>query len=259
MSDRVQLWSCGGGRQSVLMLGLIKLGELPRPDHVVMVDTNRERQSTWDYVHQVIEPECRGLGLPFTIIDRSKYATVDLWSGEDKDTLLIPAFTTKSGGDIGKLPEFCAIQWKQRPVMRWAAEQEGWKLRGVDCWLGITTEEKGRRRKPSTQWWHQKYPLLDVCPSHVSRVYEICDQFGWPEPPRSCCWMCPNMGNAEWRDMRDHYPEDFAKAVQLEREIQTKDPHAWLHRKAIPLDMVDLGEPEPAGLFKGGCSSGMCY
>jgi hypothetical protein len=272
MGDRVQLWSCGGGRQSVLMLGLIKLGELPRPDHVVMVDTNRERQSTWDYVRQVIEPECRGLGLPFTIIDRSRYATVDLWSGEDGETLLIPAFTDQSGKP-GKLPEFCSGQWKQRPVMRWATEQGRdwwpwlthcspefhWKNLGVDCWLGITTEEKGRRRKPSSLWWHQTYPLLDVCPSHVSRVYEICERFGWPEPPRSCCWMCPNMGNAEWRDMRDHYPQDFAKAVQLEREVQEKDPHAWLHKKCIPLDVVDLGEPEAEGLFKGGCSSGMCY
>lgn len=37
MTERVQLWSCGGGRQSAGIAALIALGELPKPDHVAMV------------------------------------------------------------------------------------------------------------------------------------------------------------------------------------------------------------------------------
>lgn len=255
--NRIQLWSCGGGRQSVLMLGLIKRGDLPRPDHACMVDTNRERASTWRYVHAVIRPELESLGIPFTMIDRSKYATVDLWSGEDGESLLIPAFTTAGAGG-GKLPEFCSIEWKQRPVMRWAAEQEGWKARGVDSWLGITIEEARRRRNSKTLWFQSRFPLLDAAPSHVKRVYELCEQFGWPEPVRSCCWMCPNMANQQWRDMRDNDPADFAKACALDDQIRERDPHAYVHQSRQPQRLAGLGKDDPPGLF-GGCTSGLCY
>lgn len=257
-TDRVQLWSCGLGRQSVLMLGLIKLGELPRPDHVVTVDTNRERSSSWEYCDRVFRPELEMLGIPFTVIDRSKYATVDLYSGEDGDTLLIPAFTDQGTGD-GKFPEYCSIEWKQRPVMRWAAAQPGWMDRGVTSWIGITGEERHRRRGPNRQWFQPSYPLLDVCPSHVSRVYDICSLLGWPDPPRSCCWMCPNMHNREWRELRDEFPDDFAKACDLDDQLRETDPHVFVHSSRVPLRMADLGQPEPAGLFGGGCSSGMCH
>lgn len=256
--SRVELWSCGGGRQSVLKLGLIKLGILPRPEHACMVDTNRERSSTWRYVNAVIRPECESLGVPFTVIDRSKYATVDLWSGEDGDSCVLPGYTTQGSGD-GKLPEFCSNEWKGRVVMRWAREQAGWYERGVNCWIGFTWEERHRRRNSSTQWYQKVYPLLDVAPSHVSRVAEVCDECGFPEPVRSCCWMCPNMGNGEWATLRDEDPEDFARAVALEQEVQKRDPHLFLHHSKVPLAMADLTAKQEGGLFGGGCTSGMCY
>lgn len=257
MAERVQLWSCGGGRQSVLMLGLIKAGELPRPDAACMVDTNRERSSTWRYVNAVIRPELELLGVPFTVIDRSKYATVDLWGGADGSTPLIPGYSTRTAVG-GKLAEWCSGEWKREVIRRWCAEQPGWKVRGVDTWLGITQEEKERRRGPRTKWFHPVYPLLDVRPSHVSRAYEMCERFGWPAPARSCCWMCPNMQNEEWRTLRDDDPEDFAKAVELDAAIRERDPHLFVHKSRVPLALADLGEADPPGLF-GGCSSGMCY
>lgn len=257
MADRVQLWSCGGGRQSVLMLGLIKLGELLRPDHACMVDTNRERSSTWRYVSAVIRPELEILGVPFTVIDRSKYATKDLWGGSNGLIPLLPLHTDQSGKP-GKLNEFCSGEWKREVVKRWAAEQPGWKARGVTTWLGITREEAHRRRAPRLAWFQASYPLLDVCPSDVKRVYELCERFGWPDPVRSCCWMCPNQQNAEWREMRENDPADFERACEMDEHIRTVDPHGWVHKDRVPLRMADLGEPDPPGLF-GGCSSGMCY
>ena len=255
--DRVQLWSCGGGRQSVLMLGLIKRGDLPKPDAACMVDTNRERSSTWRYVNAVIRPELELLGVPFTVIDRSRYATVDLWSGEEEASCVLPGYTTQGTGD-GKLPEFCSNEWKGRVVMRWAAEQPGWKDAGVDCWIGFTSEEKHRRRNSSTKWYQKRYPMLDVFPQHVSKVYDVCAAMGWPEPPRSCCWLCPNMSNEEWRTLRDEDPADFAKAVEIEEQVRKRDPHLYLHEQLVPLAMVDLSAAD-AGSKRGGCSSGMCY
>ncbi len=258
MSDRVQLWSCGYGRQSVLILGLIKRGDLPKPDHVVGVDTNRERSSSWRYVDAVFRPELEEMGVPFTVIDRTRYATVDLWSGEGGESCVLPGYTTQGETGEGKLPEYCSAHWKGKVVQRWAREQDGWFEQGVDCWLGISGEERARRRNSTTKWYQKVYPLLDKCPSHVSRVYDLCEEFGWPEPVRSCCWMCPNMANEEWQSLRDEDPDDFAKAVCVEAAIRERDPHFYLHESKVPLPLADLSVKQERTLF-GGCSSGMCY
>lgn len=42
---RVQLWSCGGGRQSAGIAALIVEGKLPKPDHVCMVALECEVRS----------------------------------------------------------------------------------------------------------------------------------------------------------------------------------------------------------------------
>lgn len=257
MSNRVQLWSCGGGRQSAGIAALIVLGRLPKPDHVCMVALEWERRATFQYVNAHVRPAMRVLGVPFTYVSRKKYATVGLWGGEDGASLLLPAYTDQSG-EPAKLPEFCSNEWKRRVVTRWAAERPGWKDRGVDCWIGITHEERHRRRAPTQKWFQPAYPLLDVRPSHVSAVLAAVEEVGWPPPPRSRCWWCPNQTDAEWAELS---PDEFRAACDREDEIRRVDPNAYLHRQMIPLRLVTL-EPktEGSGLFGGGgCQAGMCF
>jgi hypothetical protein len=59
--------------------------------------------------------------------------------------------------------------------------------------------------------------------------------------------------------MKANDPDDFRKAVELEREVQAVDPHAWLHKSCRPLDMVEFAEDAPDLFGGGGCSSGMCF
>jgi hypothetical protein len=70
--------------------------------------------------------------------------------------------------------------------------------------------------------------------------------------------MCPNKGDSEWRFLKEHWPDDFARAVALERELRELDPHFWLHESAVPLDQVDFSDEQ--GLFaEKPCTSGMCF
>ncbi len=255
MTGRVQLWSCGGGRQSAGIAALIVQGRLPHPDAVCMVDTNREKATTFAYVNAYVRPAIEALGIPFTVIDRSKYAKRDLWSGADGKSFLPPAYTNQSG-EMSKLPEFCSQEWKRYVVLRWANEQPGWKERGVDCWIGISAEESRRRRAPRMQWFQQTYPLLDVVTMHVSALLAAVEAVGWPEPPRSSCWMCPNMADAEWAELP---PDEWEMACRVDEDIRKVDPHAFLHKQLIPLRQVKLNPKESGGLFSGGCTSGMCY
>lgn len=114
-NNRVQLWSCGGGRQSAGIAALIVEGQLPKPDHVAMVALEREFRQVWPYVNRYIRPALNALGIPFTAIARKDYSTAGFFGGREGRSLLLPAYSDLSGSP-SKLSEFCSGKWK-RDVM----------------------------------------------------------------------------------------------------------------------------------------------
>lgn len=257
MSERIQLWSCGGGRQSAGIAALIVQGRLPRPDHIAMSALKGEKRTTWEYVCGVIRPAMRSLGIPFTIVPSVKYATKGFFGGEDGITPLMPVYTNQSG-EPGKLSEWCSGEWKREVSLRWAADVfPEWKDRGVDNWIGISYDERDRRRAARRKWNVPVYPLLDFLPKMlpVSACLDAVEEVGWPPPPRSRCVYCPNQSDAEWAELT---PAEWNKACRTEDMIRETDPHAFLHKSMIPLRMVKL-EPEKDGKRSGGCSAGMCF
>jgi hypothetical protein len=254
MSDRIQLWSCGGGRQSAGIAALIVLGKLPKPDHVAMVALEWEVRTVWPYVDAYIRPALESLDVPFTAIPRAKYSMKTFWGGIDDQILLLPAYSNQSG-DWSKLPEFCSGYWKRDVMTRWAATQPGWKNTGVDNWVGISYEES-RRRGVSRRQFRAVYPLLDLRPTTISGCLGAVADVGWPPPPRSRCRHCPNQSDAEWAELT---PEEWEAVCDLEDEIRTIDKHAFLHKQRIPLRKVRLDPgADNRGLF-GGCTAGTCY
>lgn len=256
MNKRVQLWSCGGGRQSAGIAALIIQGRLPHPDHVFMSAARGEKRTTWDYVCGYIRPAMRSLGIPFTIVPTVKYATKGFFGGEDGTTPLMPVYTNQSGS-LGKLSEWCSGEWKREVCLRWAAEQHDWKARGVDNWIGISYDERHRRRAAHRKWIVPVYPLLDMLPKMlpVSACLDAIEEIGWPPPPRSRCIYCPNQSDVEWAELT---PDEWEKACRTEDMIRETDKHAFFHKQMIPLRMVKL-EPKKDNGQHGGCSAGMCF
>lgn len=255
MSDgRLQLWSCGGGRQSAGIAALIAMGKLPRPDHVAMVRIEWEIETVWPYVNRYIRPAMEAAGVPFTEIARSEYAKRDFWGGADGDSILLPVYSDQSGKK-SKLPEYCSGEWKRDVLMRWAAAQPGWKDRGVDNWIGISLDEQSRRRGPRRKWIQPVYPLLDILPTRVADCLAAVEAMGWPPPPRSRCEHCPNQADAEWAELS---PEAFERVAAREDAIRKIDPHAYFHKSLVPLRVAVLNpKTDEPGLF-GGCTAGMC-
>lgn len=253
--ERVQLWSCGGGRQSAGICALIVEGQLPRPDHVAMAALEWERRDTFRYVNRYLRPALARLGIPFTYVPRKKYATKGFFGGEDGLSPLIPVYTDQSG-QPSKLNEWCSGEWKREVVLRWAAEQSSWKERGVDNWVGISFDEARRRRGPRRQWFQPTYPLLDIRPTRVSGCLEAVARQGWPLPPRSRCHHCPNQSDAEWAELT---AEEWEQACRTDEYVRSVDAHAYLHKQMIPLRQVVLNVKNDNGGLFGGCTSGMCY
>ena len=247
-----QVWSSGGGVQSTAIAALICQGKLPAPDLAVMADTGREYSPVMDYMHNVTIPALREAGVELHIAPHS-LATVDLYSGAEGDTLVIPAFTDKSG-EPGMLPKYCSQEWKTRVVQRFCREHG---ISDADQWIGFTTDEMERCRvyradKP----WQHVYPLIDLRMNRGDCMAAI-EAAGWPEPQRSACWMCPYRSDQEWLIEQQESPEDFQKAVELEKQMQEKDPNVFLHRSCRPLgEIVFDDQPD---MFSKPCNAGGCF
>jgi hypothetical protein len=247
-----RVWSFGGGVQSAAIAVMVVKGVLPRPDLIVIADTGREAASTWRYLDDVVRPLLGEVGLDVEVAPHS-LASCDLYShGGD---LLMPAFTL----GVGRLRGWCSGEWKRDVVSRYL------RLRGVvSCvnWLGISADEARRVSKPRKAWLQLRFPLVELGITREACL-AIVAAAGLPRPPRSSCWCCPHRGDAEWRELRDREPEDFARAVELDRRLRVADVElggagVFLHRRRVALELVDLGGGAGA-CDASGCDSGECW
>ncbi|EOZ3002145.1 hypothetical protein [Pseudomonas aeruginosa] len=244
---RTQIWSSGGGTQSSAIAALICQGELT-PDLSIIVDTEREMSTTWEYLDRWVLPALDAAGVKLNRVAKSSYATVDLMRNDD---VLIPAFTTESGA-VGKLPTYCSNEWKQRVMRRWATEQG---VIQADVWLGMTIDELRRVTQPVGKWQH-RYPLIERRMTRGDCIAMV-KRMGWPEPPRSACYMCPNMSSHDRRWQKENAPADFERACEFDRQLRLIDQDLWLVETAEPLEEADFSIE--SDLFTGRCDSGMCF
>ena len=251
------VWSCGGGTQSAAIAALIVKGEMPKPDLAIIADTGREASDTWRFFDEVLIPQLGSVGVDLVRLPHDfngeGYNTVDIYSGADKNTIVMPMFTSQK--DRGMLPKYCSNEWKSRPVDRFIREK-GFK--GGEIWIGFSIDEMERmRRYDDKQKWNHAYPLIDRRMSRGDCI-ALVESMGWGIPPRSACWMCPYRSDAEWVHLKAIDPSDFDKAVALEKELQERDPNVYFHNSCKPLDEVSLGEGQE-DLFDKSCNSGMCF
>jgi hypothetical protein len=245
---RTQIWSNGGGVQSAAIAALICRGDIAKPELALIVDTERELSTTWEYLEEWIRPALKSVGVEMHKVCKSRYATVDLMRNDD---VLIPAFTSE-GEEVGKLPTFCSNEWKKRVMQRWATDQG---VEQADIWMGFSIDEMRRCSQPTGKWQH-RYPLIEKRMNRGDCI-GLVKSMGWPDPPRSSCYMCPNKTTHEWQWQKENAPDDFAKAVQFEKELQIIDEDMWLTQKAIPLQDVDFSDGNQQQMF-GSCIGG-CF
>lgn len=246
--SRYQVWSSGGGVQSTAIAALIVRGDIPPPDLCVIADTGYEARTTFEYMDSIVAPALEAVGVKIHRIKSADYATVGLYS--NAGSILIPAFTTETG-KVGKLPTYCSNEWKGRVIQRFAKTQTDAKQ--FDIWLGMSVDELRRVKQPIGKW-ENKYPLIQRRMNRNDCV-SLVRSMGWPDAPRSSCWMCPNRGTAEWQYLKDTAPDNFEMAVNFEKYMQTKDEDLWLTQSAKPLSEL-IGA---AGMFTGRCDSGFCF
>jgi len=257
----IEVFSSGGGTQSSAIAALIAQGKLPRPDIFVIADTSRECSATWKYLDEVVSPAMISIGLDVHRIKPTWAYDGGIWDRTGKH-LQIGAWSNQNGKP-GKLTGFCSSQWKTSAIDRYLSKRLGLTRSKYRKWIGFSFDEWRRAQRIMAGEEGRKgliwLPLVTELRMKRRDSVQVVKDMGWPEPPRSRCWMCPNQSDREWHDLKVNYPDEFLKAADLEMEIQQSDPHAWLHKSCKPLAEVDL-EPKE-GLFDPGiyCNSGVCF
>ena len=224
-------WACGGGIDSTAIAVLIIQGIIPRPDFAYMTDCGFEPTYVMDYVQEIIREKLKKINLELTIINSRRYVAVNI---VNKHGVTIPAYTCNSKGKIIKLHTRCSSTWKVRPAIRWLKEQGVKRMLNM---VGIAVNERNRMKESPVKWIENGYPLVSL---NISRrdCKKIIKEAGWPMPQRSSCVMCPQQTDNEWLDIRESYPEDWNRAVAIERDMRMQKPFVFLHRSCVPLDQV---------------------
>ena len=165
---------------------------------------------------------------------------------------------------------FCSGEWKREVDRRYVRGlgygPEGRSERGpVVNWLGISRDEIDRLSGDRVRWMTTRWPLVFDRPTTRAECVRLVEAHGWPRPPKSSCWCCPFRGDRQWRELREAWPEDWARAVALEAELRERDagllarrPFGVLHRSGVPLAeaALDGGAQDASGP---GCQSGFCF
>lgn len=227
------VWSCGGGVQSTAVAVLIEQGKLPKPDYALITDNGWEKASTWEYVNEHLAPRMEAIGVHLHIVKSADY--VDTALMDAGGYVLIPAFS-KRDGKLGKLKTRCSMLWKATVARRWMREQG---IKRADNWLGMSTDEQRRARPSTLRWVQLRYPLIEQGISRAACLQLIADA-GWPRPPRTSCYLCPQQDDASWLRTRQQYPDDWALAVAAEQQIQQQRPDIYLHHSRAPLSSVEF-------------------
>ena len=272
----LNILSLGAGVQSSTLALMAACGEItPMPDCAIFADTGAEPEGVYKWLDW-LETQ-----LPFPVLRRSAGSLteqslkirVSKRTGQTYVRSMIPAYVAKYTGGRSLLGRKCTADHKVKVIVQTARKfaqiPRGCKEVRVIQWIGISTDEAHRMKPSSEKWIVHRWPLIDMDMSRQSCLNWMLAH-GYPEPPRSACIYCPFHSDAEWIRLKDKEPQEFAKVVQFERDMQAAHAQqtgtarlngiAYLHNDLKPIDQVEFKTtPERAqlDLFGNECE-GLC-
>jgi hypothetical protein len=253
-----EVWMCGGGRQSCAIAALIASGRLEKPSISVIVDTGRERFTTFPYLKTHVIPSLAAIGVHLEIIKAAQWSYYGTGYVDGSGDLMLPAYTREDGVDGKNTPD-CSGAWKRDAANRWLSQVHGITRSKYIKWIGFSRSPKEMVRafKMSNSKKEgdgkTRFPLIELGLT-TQDCLRIVEQMGWPEPKVSACWMCPNLKDGERQQLSD---EEKQMAITFDEEVRAQFPDTYLHRTFQPLREVDLTKQQD--LFDRPCDSGVCF
>lgn len=251
--SEMQVLSLGAGVQSTTLALLACDGTIPGLEAAIFADTGWEPARVYWQLDRV-EKHLADAGVPLYRVAKGNLRrdSVD----PEHRFASVPYFVRNPDGSDGMGRRQCTSEYKLAPIMRKCRELLGAtppNFRHVPRgnvatqWIGFSTDEIHRvNDRRENLYTKKRYPLLDLgmsrkdCQRYLTSV-------GWGDTAKSACIGCPFHGNAQWRDLRDNSPEEWADAVQFDRLIRKGgarglplNGEAFLHRSRVPLDIAPI-------------------
>ena len=259
------------GVQSTALWYMSSKGYLPKVDYAIFADTGAEKTATIEYYERILE---YGGMIPLIKVNHKNiYKDLINQSNSSGNRFAsIPAFTNKGGGMLRRQ---CTSEYKISQVDKAIKKLYGLSKHArfpkTEIWYGITQDEMHRMSIPQQKWKINVYPFIGykLFPDGSTERYfdnfyrrsdivEFYKKIKWPLPVKSSCYFCPYQNNEGWLFLKNVYPEDFNKAVEVDRKIRNsskrgiKEP-IFLHRSCVPIEDIDFENTQNT-LFNDECS-----
>lgn len=209
-----------GDDTAMLIAELYKRGY--EPDEIVFCDTGSEFEHTYEFIDHltmwcelmnwskvVVINKFDKNGLPLSVIDKA----------ESDNTLPAAAFGKKT----------CSLRFKTETADKYFNNHpEVWKAWGVSGKgkslethvgsilriVGINADEHHRSNSWSPEHkWVQIFPLIEW---DVGEFESDVESIGLYYPGKSSCICCPHLTGSELVMLRDRYPDEFIRVVNIE-------------------------------------------
>lgn len=259
----IRVLSLGAGVQSSTLALMAAKGEIgPMPDAAIFADTGWEPHKVYEWL-DFIESK-----LPFPLYRVSagnlRNDVINRSNSTGQRFAAVPFFMRMPNGKEAMGRRQCTAEYKLRPIQRKIVEMMGGKRPkgGAEVWIGISTDEAIRMKPSRVQYINNRWPLIERLMSRADCLRWF-EKEGLPHPPKSSCIGCPFHSDHQWRDIKNNYPEEWADAVQIDKQIRHQPGfrgQQFMHRSLKPLDEVDLRSDIEIGqgdLFGNECE-GMC-
>jgi hypothetical protein len=249
----LRLLSLGAGVQSTTLALMAAEGALPGLDGAIFADTGWEPKQVYDHLDR-LEKVLADAGIPLYRVSNGNLRS-DAIDPEHRYAS-IPYFIRNPDGSDGMGRRQCTSEYKLAPINRKVRELLGAappdfrrvpRGRVTEQWIGFSTDEIHRvSDKNHVSYLRRRYPLLDLGMSR-KQCQRWLERHGWGATTKSACIGCPYHGNAQWRDLRDNRPDEWADAVTFDESIRKGGAHglplngeAFLHRSRVPLALAPI-------------------
>lgn len=259
-NGRTHILNLGAGVQSTALYLMAIDGEVPMFDYAVFADTQEEPSDVYDHLNWL-----ESLGGPKIVkatagkLGDCVIAGTDARGNRRRDGSYfssIPAYVQDDQGkNRGVGQRQCTKEFKVDVVEK-VIRREIYKVdhgrplpKDAECiqYMGLSFDEPRRvirvkqRYSGRPKQWKVEFPLFDLQMTRGDCVAYLKDRVPHAVP-RSACVFCPYKTNAEWRDLRDHDPAGWARAVEIDRAVRGDGTRgqSFLHRSYVPLDQADL-------------------